>query len=74
MLFRSIDFDWEYQMAQINRDLCPDLETVILPAQTKHLHISSTMVRDFIRHDQRLDGCVPAGAIPILQRIREGRE
>ena len=27
-----IDFDWEYQMAQINRDLWPELDTVILPA------------------------------------------
>ena len=68
------DFDWEYQMAQINRDLWPELDTVILPAQTRHLHISSTMVRDFIRHGQRLEGIVPPGAIPVLAGIREGRK
>ena len=70
----GIDFDWEYQMAQINRDLWPELDTVILPAQTRHLHISSTMVRDFIRHGQRLEGIVPPGAIPVLAGIREGRK
>ena len=69
-----IDFDWEYQMAQINRDLWPELDTVILPAQTRHLHISSTMVRDFIRHGQRLEGIVPPGAIPVLAGIGEGRK
>ena len=68
------DFDWEYQMAQINRDLCPGLDTVILPARTKHLHISSTMVREMIRHHQKLDDYVPAGAADILRRIAEGKE
>ena len=36
------DLDWETQMAQINRDLCPALDTVLLPARPEHLHISST--------------------------------
>lgn len=61
-------------MAQINRDLCPGLDTVILPARTKHLHISSTMVREMIRHHQKLDDYVPAGAADILRRIAEGKE
>ena len=67
------DFDWEFQMAQINRDLYPALDTVLLPARPEHLHISSTMVRDMIRYHQKLDNYVPAGAAGILQSIREGR-
>lgn len=66
------DFEWEYQMAQINRELYPRLDTVILPARPGHSHISSTMVREMIRYRQRLDGCVPAGALDVLRRIREG--
>lgn len=69
----AIDFDWEMQLAQINRDLCPGLDTVLLPAQPKHLHISSTMVREMIRYHQKLDDYIPAGAADILQRIREGK-
>ena len=69
----STDFDWEYQMAQINRDLEPALDTVILPARPEHLHISSTMVREMIRYDQKLDDYIPAGAADILRRIREGK-
>ena len=68
-----VDFDWEYQLAQINRDLCPERDTVILPAQTRHLHISSTMVREMIRYQQRLDEYVPAGVADILHRIWEGK-
>ncbi len=70
----GMDFDWEQQMAQINRELCPKLDTVVLPARPEHLHISSTMVREMIRYRQKLDDYVPAGTADILQRIREGKE
>ena len=64
------DFDWELQMAQINRELRPELDTVIFPARPEHLHISSTMVREMIHHHQRLEGCIPSGALAVL-RARE---
>ena len=70
----SIDFDWEYQLAQINRDLESQLDTVILPALPGHVHISSTMVRDMIRYQQKIDQYVPAGAAAVLGKIREGKE
>ncbi len=70
----TTDFDWEYQLAQINRDLNPDLDTVILPARPQHGHISSTMVREMIRYHQKLDDYVPAPAADILHRIVEGKE
>ena len=69
----GMDFDWEQQMAQINRELCPGLDTVVLPARPKHLHISSTMVREMIRYQQKLDDYVPAGTADILRRIGKGK-
>ena len=69
----GIDFEWEYQMAQINRGLLPQLDTLLLPARAEHLHISSTMVRDMISYHQPLDNCMPAAAAAVLQRIREGK-
>ena len=62
----SADFDWELQMAQINRGLWPELDTIILPSRPEHLHISSTMAREMIRRHQRLDTCIPAGALAVL--------
>ena len=39
------DFDYEFQMAGMNRQLAPELETVFLPASERHAFVSSTMVR-----------------------------
>lgn len=68
------DFDWEFQMAQINRALRPGLETVLLPARGEQAHISSTMVRELLRYgpEERLWAFIPVGAMEILRKIREG--
>ena len=68
-----VDFDMEYQMAQINRSLCPALDTVLLPARPEHAYISSTMVREMLRHRQSLEGRMPPAAVEALLRIREGK-
>lgn len=70
----TTDFDWECQLAQINRDLMPQLDTVVFPARPEHLHISSTMVREMIRYHQNLEKYLPAGVAEVLQKIREGKE
>lgn len=67
------DFGWELQLAQINRDLNPDLDTILLPARPEHLHISSTMVREMIRCHQKLDAYVPAGAAEVLRGFLKGK-
>lgn len=67
------DFDWEYQMSQINRTLEPALDTVLLPAREEHLHISSTMVREMIRYHQDLEPYVPAGTAAMLLTMTEGK-
>lgn len=67
------DFDWELQLAQINRDLCPGLDTVLLPARPEHRHVSSTMVREFLRYRQDLRPYIPPGALSALYRISEGK-
>ena len=67
------DFDWEFQLAQINRGLWPELDTLFFPAQAKHLHISSTMAREMIRYRQSLEGCVPAGALAAVLEAAGGK-
>ncbi len=67
------DFENELQMAQINRGLWPALDTVILPAKSEHLHISSTMVREMLRYRQPLDRCVPAGGLAAIRSAAEGK-
>lgn len=67
------DLDWEIQMAQINRDLCPGLDTVLLPARPEHLHISSTLVREMLRYGRTPAPYIPPGTEELLQRIRQGK-
>ena len=40
------DFDYELQLAGMNRSLMPDVETVFLPPSEKYQFISSTLVRE----------------------------
>ncbi len=40
------DFDYEFQMAGMNRNLYPDVETVFLTPAEQYVFISSTMVRE----------------------------
>lgn len=61
------DFDTELGMAQINRALEPTLDTVLLPARTEFLHVSSTMVREMVTYKRPLDPYVPAAAIEKMK-------
>jgi len=40
------DFDYEFQMAGMNRNLYPEVETVFLTPAEKYMFISATMVRE----------------------------
>lgn len=40
------DFEYEFQMAGMNRNLYPDVETVFLTPSEKYMFISATMVRE----------------------------
>jgi pantetheine-phosphate adenylyltransferase len=43
------DFEYEFQMAGMNRKLYPDVETVFLTPAEQYMFISATMVREIAR-------------------------
>jgi pantetheine-phosphate adenylyltransferase len=45
-----IDFETERSIADANRILAPEIETIIIPTSQEFAHISSSAVRDIIRH------------------------
>jgi pantetheine-phosphate adenylyltransferase len=45
-----IDFETERSIADANRKLAPEIETIIIPTAQEFAHISSTAVRDILRH------------------------
>lgn len=56
-----IDFETERSIADANRRLAPEIETVIIPTSQEFAHISSTAVRDLIKHDGDTSMFVPDG-------------
>lgn len=46
----SADFEYERAIAQMNRAMHPNIETVFLLTQPEHTHVTSTIVRDIIQH------------------------
>ena len=57
---RSIgDFEYEKAIADMNRMLSPDIETIFLTCAPEYSTISSTLVRDVIRNSGKVDMFVP---------------
>ena len=56
-----IDFETERSIADANRRLAPEIDTVIIPTAQEFAHISSTAVRDLIKHGGDTSLFVPEG-------------
>lgn len=65
------DFDYEFQLAGMNRSLMPDVETVFLTPGDKYQFISSTFVREIATLGGEVDKFVSLGVnLRILQKVR----
>ncbi len=62
------DFDNEQATADANRHLAPEVDTLIIPTAQEYSHISSSAVRDVIRHRGDLSQFIPAGV--VLPEVR----
>lgn len=63
----SADFEYERAIAQMNKVMYPDLETVFLLTMPEHTHITSTVVRDIIQYGGDAAGFIPK---TILNEIK----
>lgn len=61
------DFEYEFQMAHINRRLRPDIETVFLMANSEHSFLSSSIVKEIARLGGEFAGLVPDGILPLMR-------
>ncbi|HLG35440.1 MAG TPA: pantetheine-phosphate adenylyltransferase [Bacteroidia bacterium] len=55
----SADFEFERLIAQSNSQIAPDVETVFILSRPEYSHISSSIVRDIIRHKGDCSKFVP---------------
>jgi pantetheine-phosphate adenylyltransferase len=65
------DFDYEFQLAGMNRSLMPDVETVFLTPSDKYQFISSTFVREIAVLGGEIDKFVsPMVQERLMEKVR----
>lgn len=62
------DYEYELQMALMNRKLAPDLETVFLMPAASYTYVSSRLVKEIFLHGGSVKGLVPPA---VELRLRE---
>ena len=58
-----LDFENERAIADANRRLAPEVETIIIPTAQEFAHISSSAVRDILKHNGDTSLFLPEGVI-----------
>jgi pantetheine-phosphate adenylyltransferase len=68
------DFEYEFQMASMNRHLIPEVETLFLTPAEQYGFISSSLVREISRLGGDVSGFVPAAVAAALEAQWRGRQ
>ena len=64
------DFDWEFQIALVNRKLDPYIETLFIPSSEKYTYLSSSVVKEMARYGADLRTFVPKEIIEdVLKKV-----
>jgi len=66
------DFDYEFQMALLNRKLVSDLETVYLMPSEEYTYVNSSIVKEVAYFGGRLDCFLPPGVAKALADKMQG--
>jgi pantetheine-phosphate adenylyltransferase len=61
------DFEYELQMGYANHSLDDSIETVYLMPTLKNAFVSSSIVRELIRHDGKITHLVPSNIVGIIK-------
>lgn len=67
----TVDFEYENADFYASRDLDPSLITLYIPAEQKHLHVSSTLVKNCIAFEKPYREYVPAAVYEYIQKNRQ---
>jgi len=60
------DFEYEKAIAQMNHALVPDIESIFIVSKPGYSSISSTIVREILRHNGDVTQFIPPAALPYL--------
>ncbi|WP_430457032.1 pantetheine-phosphate adenylyltransferase [Rheinheimera sp.] len=62
------DFEYEFQLASMNRQLNPDLDSLFMTPSEKNMFISSTLVKEVARHGGDVSPFVAPQVLDALNR------
>jgi pantetheine-phosphate adenylyltransferase len=62
------DFEYEFQMAMMNRELAPDLETLFMMTGQSHFYLSSRLVKEVASLGGNVSSMVPKA---VLRKLGE---
>jgi pantetheine-phosphate adenylyltransferase len=62
------DYEFEFQMALMNRRLAPDVETIFMMPDAKYSFVSSRLVKEVFRLGGSVDGLVPKF---VVERMKD---
>ncbi|EFC92345.1 pantetheine-phosphate adenylyltransferase [Dethiosulfovibrio peptidovorans DSM 11002] len=62
------DFEYEFQLAQMNRQLAPEIETLFIVTDARYSYLSSHAVKDIFNFGGPVQEMVPPG---VYRRLRE---
>lgn len=67
----AADFEYERAIAQINKKMAYELESIFLLTTPEHTMITSTIVRDIIRHGGNASQFLPATTDPDAYKLKK---
>ena len=70
----ATDFDFEFEMALMNRKLAPDIESVSFMSSLEFQYLSSTLLKDIVRLGGDIRDFVPDHVVSELKHRMKGPE
>jgi pantetheine-phosphate adenylyltransferase len=62
------DFEYEFEMALMNKHLYPEIETVFMMPSLEYMYVSSSRLKELVRFGRDIDEFVPP---VVAKRLRE---
>ena len=65
------DFEYEFEMALMNKHLYPEIETIFMMASAEYLYVSSSRLKELVQFGRDVSEFVPAA---VAQKLKERLE
>ncbi len=62
------DFEYEWQMGMVNKELDQGIETYFLMSRMEYSYLSSSIIRELASYDRQIEGLVPP---LVVERLRD---